>query len=117
MTAYIRGTSTRKADDLVKAFGCDSGVSQSTVSQICADIYVDVTELCKRRLDGIPFAYLRLDATYLKARENRRVVSKAVVIATAMRTDGHHEVAGSTSVTHRTRRSGPSSSAPSPTAA
>ena len=32
MTAYITGTSTRKVDDLVKALGCESGVSKSTVS-------------------------------------------------------------------------------------
>jgi putative transposase len=38
MTAYVTGTSTRKVDDLVKALGCDSGVSKSTVSRICADI-------------------------------------------------------------------------------
>ena len=28
MTAYVTGTSTRKVDDLVKALGCDSGVSR-----------------------------------------------------------------------------------------
>ena len=94
MTAYITGTSTRKVDDLVKALGCDSGVSKSTVSRICADIDEDVTELRERRLDGIPFVYLWLDATYLKVRENRRVVSKAVVIATAVRGDGHREIVG-----------------------
>ena len=76
MTAYITGTSTRKVDDLVKALGCDSGVSKSTVSRICADIDEDVTELRERRLDGIPFVSLWLDATYLKVRENRRDVSK-----------------------------------------
>ena len=38
MTAYITGTSTRKVDDLVKALGCDTGVSKSTVSRICAEI-------------------------------------------------------------------------------
>jgi len=34
MTAYITGTSARKVDDLVKALGCDSGISKSTVSRI-----------------------------------------------------------------------------------
>ncbi len=29
MTAYITGTSTRKVDDLVKALGCDTGISKS----------------------------------------------------------------------------------------
>ena len=65
MTAYITGTSTRKVDDLVKALGCDSGVSKSTVSRICADIDEDVTELRERRLDGIPLVSMWLDATYL----------------------------------------------------
>ena len=60
MTASVTGTSTRKVDDLVKALGCDSGVSRSTVSRICQDIDEDVTELRTRRLDGIPFVYLWL---------------------------------------------------------
>ena len=94
MTTYITGTSTRQVDDLVKALGSDSGVSKSTVSGICADNDEDVTELRERRLDGIPFVYLWLGATYLKVRENRRVVSKAVVIATAVRGDGHREIVG-----------------------
>ena len=94
MTAYITGTSTRKVDDLVRALGCDSGVSKSTVSRICAAIDEDVTELRERRLDGIPFVSMWLDATYLKVRENRWIVSKAVVIATVMRGDRHREILG-----------------------
>jgi putative transposase len=35
MTAYITGTSTRKVDELVKALGCDTGISKSSVSRIC----------------------------------------------------------------------------------
>ena len=94
MTAYITGTSTRKVDDLVKALGCDSGVSKSTVSRICTQIDADVTVLRTRRLDHQPFVYVWLDATYMHVRENRHVVSKAVVIATWLRADGHREVLG-----------------------
>ena len=94
MTAYVTGTSTRKVDDLVKALGCDSGVSKSTVSRICAQIDADVAVLRTRRLDHQPFVYVWLDATYLHVREHRRVVSKAVVIATGLRADGHREVLG-----------------------
>lgn len=94
MTAYVTGTSTRKVDDLVKALGCDSGVSKSTVSRICAQIDADVAVLRTRRLDHQPFVYVWLDATYLHVRENRHVVSKAVVIATGLRADGHREVLG-----------------------
>ena len=55
MTAYITGTSTRKVDDLVKALGCDSGISKSSVSRICKQIDGDVTVLRTRRLDHQPF--------------------------------------------------------------
>ena len=94
MTAYITGTSTRKVDDLVKALGCDSGISKSTVSRICKQIDADVHVLRTRRLDHQPFVYVWLDATYVHVRENRHVVSKAVVIATGLRADGHREVLG-----------------------
>jgi transposase-like protein len=97
----------------VKALGCDSGVSRSTVSRICSQIDADVAVLRTRRLDHQPFVYVWLDATYFHVRENRRVVSKAVVIATGLRADGHREVPrSSTSATPRTRRSGASSSPP-----
>ncbi len=94
MTAYITGTSTRKVDDLVKALGCDSGISKSTVSRICTQIDADVHVLRTRRLDHQPFVYVWLDATYVHVRENRQVVSKAIVIATGLRADGHREVLG-----------------------
>ena len=94
MTAYITGTSTRKVDDLVKALGCDSGISKSSVSRICAQIDADVAVLRTRRPDHQPFVYVWLDATYVHVRENRQVVSKAIVIATGLRADGHREVLG-----------------------
>jgi putative transposase len=94
MTAYITGTSTRKVDDLVKALGSDSGVSRSTVSRICKGIDADVSVLRHRALDHQPFVYVWLDATYVHVREHGQVVSKAVVIATGLRADGHREVLG-----------------------
>jgi transposase-like protein len=69
-------------------------VSESTVSRICAQIDADVAALRTRRLDHQPFVYVWLDATYLHVREHRHVVSKAVVIATGLRADGHREVLG-----------------------
>jgi putative transposase len=94
MTAYITGTSTRKVDDLVRALGCESGVSKSTVSRICAEIDEQVAVLRERRLDHIDFPYVFLDATYVKARVNHQVVSRAVVIATGVTADGNREVLG-----------------------
>jgi putative transposase len=94
MTAYITGTSTRKVDDLVKALGCEAGVSKSTVSRICAEIDEHVAVLRERRLDHTTFPYVFLDATYVKARVNHQVVSRAVVIATGVTADGNREVLG-----------------------
>jgi putative transposase len=94
MTAYITGTSTRKVDDLVKALGCDTGISKSSVSRICKNIDADVAVLRNRDLGHQAFVYLWLDATYVHVREGGQVVSKAVVIATGLRADGHREVLG-----------------------
>jgi putative transposase len=82
MEAYVHGTSTRKVDDLVKALGVDSGISKSEVSRICAELDGEVGAFRSRSLAHTGFPYLFVDATYLKARVDGRVVSRAVVIAT-----------------------------------
>jgi putative transposase len=94
MEAYLHGVSTRKVDDLVKALGADTGISKSEVSRICADLDEEVTAFTGRSLADQPFPYVFLDATYCKARVDRRVVSQAVVIATGVRADGWREVLG-----------------------
>jgi putative transposase len=94
MEAYLHGVSTRKVDDLVKALGADSGISKSEVSRICADLDEEVSACRDRSLATSSFPYVFLDATYCKARVNRRVVSQAVVVATGVRGDGWREVLG-----------------------
>src|SRR3982750_1638419 len=94
MEAYLHGVSTRMVDDPVKAVGADSGISKSEVSRICADLDEEVGAFRDRPLGEIAFPYVFLDATYCKARVNRRVVSQAVVIATGVAADGHREVLG-----------------------
>jgi putative transposase len=94
MEAYLHGVSTRKVDDLVKALGADSGISKSEVSRICADLDEEVAAFRDRSLAHTTFPYVFLDATYCKARINRRVVSQAVVVATGVRADGWREVLG-----------------------
>lgn len=59
----------------------------------CAEIDQDALELRGRLLDGIPFVLTWLGATYLKARENGRVVSETVVVAIAARGCDHREMA------------------------
>src|SRR5205085_9718344 len=94
MEAYLHGVSTRKVDDLVKALGADSGISKSEVSRICADLDEAIGAFRDRSLAASAFPYVFLDATYCKARVNRRVVSQAVVVATGVRADGWREVLG-----------------------
>ena len=94
MTAYVTGTSTRKVDDLVRALGCESGVSKSTVSRICKGIDDEVAVFRTRPLGHLAMPYVYLDATYIKARNNHRIVSRAVVVATAVTIDGNREVLG-----------------------
>ena len=94
MEAFVHGVSTRKVDDLVTVLGIDAGVSKSQVSRICAELDTAVTEFRERRLDHIEFPYVFLDATYVKAHEGARVVSKAIVVATGVAADGNREVLG-----------------------
>jgi putative transposase len=79
MEGYLHGVSTRKVDDLVRALGADAGISKSEVSRICAELDTEVGAFAERSLAGQRFPYVFLDATYCKARVNRRVVSQAVV--------------------------------------
>lgn len=92
MTAYVTGTSTRKVDDLVRTLGVESGISKSTVSRICEQLDEEVAAFRERSLDHIEFPYVFVDATYLNGRRNHRVVSRAVVVATAVAADGNREV-------------------------
>jgi putative transposase len=52
MEAYLHGTSTRKAGDLVKALGADSGISKSEVSRICGELDTEVAAFRDRPLSG-----------------------------------------------------------------
>jgi putative transposase len=94
MEAYVHGTSTRKVDDLVKALGVEAGISKSEVSRICAELDQEVARFRSRSLAHTAFPYVFVDATYLKARVDGRVVSRAVVIATGVTADGGREVLG-----------------------
>src|SRR4051812_42230067 len=94
MEAYLHGVSTRKVDDLVKALGADTGISKSEVSRICADLDEEVGAFRDRSLAEQGYPYVFLDATYCKARVNRRVGSQAGGIATGGTADGRREGVG-----------------------
>jgi transposase-like protein len=90
--AYIQGISTRSVDDLVQAMGM-SGISKSQVSRLCEEIDVRVKAFLDRPIEG-DWPYLWIDATYIKVRQNGRIVSVAVIVAVGANADGRREVLG-----------------------
>src|SRR5215831_6369745 len=90
--AYVQGVSTRSVDDLVKAMGM-SGISKSQVSRLCEEIDEKVKAFLTRPIEG-DWPYLWIDATYVKVRQNGRIVSVAVIIAVGVNSDGRREVLG-----------------------
>ena len=96
MEAYIGGVSTRKVDALVSALGSQSGISKSQVSRICQEIDQQVQAFLSRPLESSTYAYVYLDATYLKGRLGKalQVCSRAVVVAMGVNADGRRELLG-----------------------
>ncbi len=90
--AYVQGVSTRKVDDLVKSLGM-AGISKSQVSRICEELDEEVERFRNRSLSG-EYPYVWLDATFVKARQQGRVVSQAMVIAIGVNAEGVREVLG-----------------------
>jgi putative transposase len=90
-------------DDLVKTLGM-TGISKSQVSRLCEEIDSRVKAFLERPIEG-DWPYLWIDATYAlfpaaarrapqRVRENSRIVSKAVIIAVGVNSDGRREVLG-----------------------
>src|SRR5215471_7496872 len=91
--AYVQGVSTRRVDDLVEALGLD-GISRSQVSRLCEELDTEVERFRTRKLDGA-YPYVWVDATFLKVRQDHRVVNMAVVIAVGLNAaTGQREVLG-----------------------
>lgn len=88
----LKGVSTRKVSDVVQTLVGET-ISKSAVSDLTIEIMEEVAEWAQRPLpESIPV--LMLDATYVKVRENGRVVSRAVLIALGIHLDGRREILG-----------------------
>ena len=90
--AYVKGVSTRKVDDLVRALGID-GISRSEVSRICKVLDEEVRSFLGRAIEE-PCPYLWLDATFHKVREAGRAISVATVVAIGVTEQGERTVLG-----------------------
>ncbi len=77
----------------MKALGM-GGISKSQVSDLCKELDEEVERFRGRPLEG-SYPYVWLDATYVKARQDGRVTSVAVVIAVGVNGEsGEREVLG-----------------------
>ncbi|MDQ3708591.1 MAG: IS256 family transposase, partial [Actinomycetota bacterium] len=90
---YVEGVSTRRVDDIARAMGVE-GVSKSQVSRICGELDEVVTAWRSRPLDAGPYTLCWVDALAMKVREGGRIVSTAVLVATAVNAQGHREIIG-----------------------
>jgi len=90
--AYVQGVSTRKVDDLLQALGL-TGIDKSRVSRICKELDEVVGYFRNRPLLGA-YPYVRLDALYLKVRQDHRIVSQAVIVAIYVRETGDRVMKG-----------------------
>ncbi len=89
--AVVQGVSTRKIENVLAEFGI-AGVSAGQVSQLCATLDEKVRQFRERALGES--RYVWVDALYEKVREDDRVESMAVVIATGVNAQGRREVLG-----------------------
>lgn len=90
---YVAGVSTRKVEAVAAELGVSS-MSKSQVSRLCSSLDAEVAAFRSQRFDGVRFAYLWLDATYVKCRVDGRSCSQAVVTAIGLDETGHKRLLG-----------------------
>ena len=89
----ICGVSTRKVTRVVETL-CGTTFSKSSVSELCKRLDAEITAFRTRSLEDLDVPFLMVDATYFKARENHRIVSKAFMVAIAITSAGRRQIVG-----------------------
>jgi putative transposase len=92
MEMVINGVSTRKVSRITESL-CGATFSKSTVSRLTKALDEPVAAFLRRRLD-VTYPFVIVDALFTKVRVDKRVVSKALMIASGIRSDGYREVLG-----------------------
>jgi len=88
---YFQGVSTRKVRAVLKQM-CGVDISPMVVSRVAAELDEKLSAFRSRRLDGIEYAYLKIDARYEKVRVNGQVVSQAVLVTAGISMEGRREI-------------------------
>lgn len=89
----VNGVSTRKVKNIVKEL-CGENVSKSFVSSLTEKLDPVVNKWANRPLNVQYFDYIFVDAMYTKVRENNKVVSKAIYIATGLTKNRQRDILG-----------------------
>lgn len=84
--AWVNGVATRKIDNLAKALGLE-GITASQVSNMTAELDSQVEEFRNSPLDE-EYPVIWVDALYEKIRDNRKVISVAIMVVRAVDMDG-----------------------------
>ena len=93
MEMVVNGVSTRKVSNITEEL-CGVSFSKSTVSQLCAGLDARVKAFNERRFDGESYPFIMVDAMFIKCREGDRVVSRAALTISGIRSDGYREILG-----------------------
>jgi len=89
----VNGVSTRKVTKIVEEL-CGKSVSKSLVSNLMKSLDPIVNDWRNRPLNVLYYPYIYVDAMYIKVRENDKVVSKGVHIASGVNEKGQREIIG-----------------------
>lgn len=88
----VGGVSTAKVGRVMEEI-CGKNFSKQTVSEACKELDVIVKDFKDKPIEG-DYLFVMGDATYLKVRENHRIVSKALMIAMGLTRSGYKEIIG-----------------------
>ena len=93
MEMVVNGVSTRKVTNITEEL-CGASFSKSMVSSLCTGLDARVRAFNERRFDGEAYPFILMDALFFKSREDDRVVSRAALTVSGIRSDGFREILG-----------------------
>lgn len=88
----VAGVSTAKVGRVMQEI-CGRSFSKQSVSEACAELDAAVEAFRLRPIESTCL-FVMVDATYVKVREDHRIVSKALMIALALTSAGRKEIIG-----------------------
>ena len=89
---YTKGLSTREtASVLQDMYGTE--ISAALISQVTESVHEQVIEWQNRPLDAI-YPILYLDCIYVKVRQDKQVINKAIYLALGVNMQGRKELLG-----------------------